>query len=345
MGKEKFVHGPVAVGECSVCHVSEGKHKFKPIIEMGKLCYQCHERADTHQVVHPPVKEGKCFKCHDPHQSPNKFQLRAPGEKLCFRCHDKAIVGGKFMHGPVAAGSCSTCHFMHQGDFPKLLMAKGNDVCFSCHTDKIEAFKGKKHVHEPVRESCVACHNPHSANYRYNFKADGLEDLCFTCHTEKRKEVGEATVKHKGLGTERKCLACHDPHVSDHPKQLVKQPADLCLGCHDRTYNSANGRLANMKELLATNSQHHGPIKEKDCSSCHNSHGSKNFRILRENFPPLFYAGYNPDNYKLCFMCHENSLASEKSTTTMTGFRNAGGRCLPGCHKMFGYDRNNPVQN
>jgi predicted CXXCH cytochrome family protein len=120
--------------------------------------------------------------------------------------------------------------------------------------------------------------------------------------------------------------------------------------------------------------------------------------MLRENFPAKFYAGYNPDNYKLCFMCHEKSLASDEKTTTLTAFRNGnqnlhfvhvnktvkgrtcrachdahatnnprhirdsvpfnawrlpvgfekntgGGSCLPGCHKMYSYDRNHAVKN
>jgi len=44
LGKDKFVHGPVAVGECKVCHKPIAKHKFKPIKKVSKLCYQCHTR-------------------------------------------------------------------------------------------------------------------------------------------------------------------------------------------------------------------------------------------------------------------------------------------------------------
>lgn len=323
MGKEKFVHGPVAVGECTSCHKQLKKHKFEPIADVGKLCDDCHEKLTTQKVVHAPVKQGKCIMCHDPHQSPFKFQLRAAGGDLCFRCHDKkTIVGGKFVHGPVAVGSCSTCHTMHQSQFPKLLLAQGNEVCFNCHTDKAEAFKGKKYVHAPVQEACVNCHSPHSGNFRYNFAAEGNRDLCFTCHSDKEQDIKEATVPHKGLNTEKKCLACHDPHVSNYVKQLVKQPAELCMDCHDREYNGQNGKTANMKALLANNSDHHGPIKQNDCSSCHNTHGSKNFRMLREPFPQLFYAAYSQDNYKLCFMCHEKNIANDELTTTMTSFRN-----------------------
>ena len=278
------------------------------------------------------------------------------------------------------------------------MAATGNDLCFTCHTDKKDAFQGSKYSHAPAKESCIICHNPHGGSFRYNLQAEGEQGLCFSCHASKEKEIADASVKHKGLETGRKCLACHDPHVAKYPKQLRDQPANLCMTCHDREYTGASGRTANMKEYLEKNTDHHGPVRDNDCSGCHNTHGSNNFRILRENFPPLFYAGYNAANYRLCFMCHEQTLASEENSTTVTGFRNGqqnlhfvhvnkadrgrtcrachdahatnnprhirdavpfgswklpvgftktatGGSCLPGCHKLYGYDRNNPVKN
>lgn len=330
-GKEAFVHGPVASGDCILCHIQTRKHKFEPIADAGKLCLECHERLDTEKVVHQPVREGKCTQCHDPHQSPNRFMLRGAGADLCYRCHDRALAGGKYVHGPVAAGSCSTCHDVHQSEFPRMLLAEGNEVCFACHSDKAEAIKARKFIHAPVEEACVNCHNPHSSPFRYNLPADGSRDLCYTCHAEKAAQIAGATVRHGALNTERKCLRCHDPHASDYVKQLPQAPADLCLGCHDREYTKSTGKVANMKELLSLNVIHHGPIKQKDCSGCHNAHGSKNFRMLREYFPEAFYAGYNPDNYKLCFMCHEQSLASEEKTMTLTGFRD-GDRNLHAVH-------------
>jgi predicted CXXCH cytochrome family protein len=322
MGKASFVHGPVAVGECAACHKQKKKHKFEPISDVAKLCYECHEELNKQKVVHAPVKAGKCTGCHDPHQSPNKFQLRASGSGLCFRCHDKAIAEGAFVHGPAAVGGCAACHNPHQSENPKLLPAAGNQVCFACHADKAEAFKGRKFVHAPVRDACVNCHSPHKGGHRYNLSAEADRDLCFTCHPDKEKDIKEATVPHKGLDTPRKCLACHDPHVSDYVKQLVSEPAQLCLGCHDRQYGGQNGGVANMKEFLEGNTDHHGPIRQNDCSSCHNTHGSGNFRMLREFFPRLFYAGYSRDNYRLCFMCHEQTLADDEKTATLTKFRN-----------------------
>ena len=325
MGTEKYVHGPAAVGDCTFCHQQIGKHSFKPIKNVGELCYQCHNREDGAKHVHPPVKEGNCTGCHDPHQSPNKFQLRAAGEELCFLCHKKfEIVGGQFVHSPVEEGGCNSCHNPHGSDFPKMLMAEGNDVCFSCHSDKEEESKTKKHTHSPVADSCLNCHSPHSTNHEYNLMGDANQELCFMCHDDKQEEIKNDKVTHKGLNTKQKCLACHDPHYSDNVKQLIKPPMDLCLSCHSQAYTNAQGEqtTANMAEILKNNKYKHGPILEKDCTACHNPHGSDNFRILKAYFPPVFYSPYDPKNYALCFMCHENDLASTPTTKTITGFRN-----------------------
>lgn len=332
VGKEKYVHGPAATGDCVYCHEVLGEKRrgsksncvydFKPIADVTAQCYKCHDRVDLGKKVHAPIKESKCTGCHDPHQSPYEFQLRGAGSELCFNCHKKAMVAKKYVHGPVAVGGCSVCHNPHTSDFPKLLKATGNDVCYACHTDKVEAFQGKKFIHKPVKESCIKCHDPHAGDYEFNFAKSGLEGLCFECHADKKEYLEKITVKHGGLETEKRCIVCHDPHVSNYVKQLVAQPVDLCNSCHDREYVKGNYKVINTKELLENNKIHHGPIKEKDCSACHNTHGSKNFRMLRAYFPQVFYSGYNVENYAVCFMCHENTLAQDPETDKLTGFRN-----------------------
>jgi len=324
MGKEKYVHGPVSVGECTVCHKPTADHKFKAIMNVGKLCNDCHDKEYTGKVIHSPVQKGECSGCHDPHQSPYQFMLRSGGADLCLMCHDKEFAEGKFVHGPVAVGGCSVCHSPHESDYPKLLMATGNDACFSCHADKADAFQEKKYMHSPVEEGCILCHSPHSGAFQYMLSADGKKDLCFSCHEDMQKLTEEVGVMHGGLDTEKKCLSCHDPHVADYPNHLIMEPADLCLSCHDRDYLGADGkvRVANMKAILQQNKNHHGPVRQKDCSACHSPHGSDNVQVLREYFPKLFYAPYREGYYKLCFGCHEQTIAKDEFTSTLTNFRN-----------------------
>ncbi len=64
----KYVHGPVAVGDCGYCHIQTGKHSFKPVAEGAGLCGSCHD-----------IKvKANCGSCHDPHGSDREFQLK-PG--------------------------------------------------------------------------------------------------------------------------------------------------------------------------------------------------------------------------------------------------------------------------
>ena len=107
MGKGKYVHGPVSVLQCTICHVPTAEHAFKPMENEDKLCNQCHDKEFTGEVTHPPVKERKCTKCHDPHQSPNQFMLLSEGSWMIpkvWRCtldilnrilYDKTVDCGK----------------------------------------------------------------------------------------------------------------------------------------------------------------------------------------------------------------------------------------------------------
>jgi predicted CXXCH cytochrome family protein len=78
MGKDKFVHGPVASGDCTFCHKQDKKdqHTFQPIKNIEALCYECHDKSNTGFIGHKPVVKGKCTGCHDPHQSAKQFQLK-----------------------------------------------------------------------------------------------------------------------------------------------------------------------------------------------------------------------------------------------------------------------------
>lgn len=327
--KTKYVHGPVAAGECEICHGESPKHmmkpkkyKFKEITEVSKICYECHDEFPARKLTHSPVEEGDCLACHSPHGSPYKFQLLAKGGELCFNCHDEELVGEKFVHGPAAVGGCVACHEPHTADYNKNLRAEGPSLCYMCHTDKAEAVGKSEFVHKPVSENCVSCHNPHSAPKKFMLPAEAPK-LCLDCHKDKEEQINAATVKHGAVQTDRTCLNCHDAHMSSIAKNLLMEPLDLCLSCHDREYKQKGGKsVMDMKKWLAENTDHHGPIKQKDCSGCHDPHGSVNFRILRNPYPPTFYKAFKTENYNLCFGCHEKTIVLNPETTKLTNFRN-----------------------
>ncbi len=352
----KFLHGPVSAGECTICHGESPKHQenpetyaFKKIENTSETCYACHEKFQANEFVHSPVEEGECTTCHDPHGSPNKFQLLASGGDLCFNCHDNDLIAGEYIHGPAAVGGCVACHDPHTADYAKNLKAEGPDLCYTCHRDKKNAINSGEYVHMPVTEDCTSCHNPHSSPEKFMLHAE-VPTLCLDCHDDQKEKIDAATVKHGALETDRACLNCHDSHMSNIAKNLTMEPMDLCMSCHNRVYEKENGRdIANMEKWLTENTEHHGPIKQKDCSGCHNPHGSENFRILRNPYPETFYMPFAEDNYSLCFSCHEKTLVLEPETTKLTNFRNGNqnlhfthvnkplkGRTCRACHETHG---------
>lgn len=84
---KKYVHGPVAVGSCTVCHDPHGQTNPALLVRSGEdLCFQCHtaERALRHLIVQGTedksfLREKGCGFCHDPHGSDRRFLLRIPG--------------------------------------------------------------------------------------------------------------------------------------------------------------------------------------------------------------------------------------------------------------------------
>jgi predicted CXXCH cytochrome family protein len=324
LGKAKFVHGPVAVAACAPCHelLPGEKHKFKPIQNAEALCIKCHEPMKKKAVVHAPVAKGQCTLCHDAHQSNYQYQLKkGPVAELCFSCHDRAMMKKKYAHSPAGEGDCGACHRPHSADKPKLLVQSGNDLCFECHSNVKDDLASAKKIHKPVVEGCVQCHSPHSNDGPFMLSKE-VPDQCLNCHKDMREHLSKALVKHKALDMDKKCVNCHSPHGAQFVMQLVDEPMRLCLRCHDRAIQTqSSGTLADMKDLFAKNKDWHGPIREKDCSGCHDVHGSANFRILRQSYPQEFYTSFSQEQFELCFACHQPSLVQDPATTTLTGFR------------------------
>jgi predicted CXXCH cytochrome family protein len=81
---EKFVHGPVAIGSCTVCHDPHGQTNPAFLVRAGEdLCFQCHAEGDVlrHLVGKGAgggafLRDKGCTYCHDPHQAELKFLLR-----------------------------------------------------------------------------------------------------------------------------------------------------------------------------------------------------------------------------------------------------------------------------
>jgi predicted CXXCH cytochrome family protein len=232
-----------------------------------------------------------------------------------------ASVKAAWQHSPYANGDCSICHARNDRKNPGPVTTQGNELCFGCH-EEFSGLMSAKHTHKPAVQACLTCHNPHDSMQRKLLNAD-IFDQCTSCHVGIKETVAHATTKHGALTQGKKCLSCHNPHASNVEKLLTALPYDQCVACHSQEgLKDDNGvLLTNFKKLLDANKVQHSPVESKDCSACHEVHGSTNFRLLVADYPAKFYAPYAPENYALCFGCHNDKVAAEPQTTTLTNFR------------------------
>jgi predicted CXXCH cytochrome family protein len=322
----KVMHRPTAQKQCLECHEYDdpAQHTFNLVVEADELCWECHDEPDK-DVVHEPVDEGKCTECHDPHGSDYPAMLpKGLSDGFCFDCHDDlTFMDKKFVHGPVAAQACTACHHPHQSDYEHLLRNSPTKLCLGCHFADLAAEDKSVHRHEAiVKDGCARCHDPHASDFRYQLNAQPPQ-LCWECHDDVKASLDKAAVVHGPVVAAGGCGSCHDPHYSTFPSLLLEPQPRLCLTCHDKPVKATDGHtLANLSEVLKENPNRHGPVRDGKCAACHQPHASEYFRLLAESYPPKFYARYDPDQYELCFDCHDEDLADDESGTDVTNFRN-----------------------
>ncbi len=152
-----FVHGPLKVGGCNLCHNPHGDDYRYQLWADGSLdlCLACHSDMEALfdlrkplPFVHGIIKGQGCVACHDPHATDNQFLLRKPINELCVGCHTKLAgikrghpVGGHPLEGPTERRrkdrklTCTSCHDPHGSKFRKLLVGdtRGGNVCTICH--------------------------------------------------------------------------------------------------------------------------------------------------------------------------------------------------------------------
>ena len=321
-----------------------------PATVVPGTCLQCHGALTKQATVHVPAADD-CLTCHTQQGKEHRFTLAAPGAALCTTCHEVITPSDKFVHGPVAAGDCLTCHDPHSAPNPKLLRAKGSALCETCHVEIKAKLAESRFQHAPVREDCAKCHNPHGSPFKYQLRAEGAS-LCVSCHKDLARGIAAAAVKHDAVTMDRQCLNCHEAHAANVRPQLRSATMPLCLKCHDREVAAPGGTLRNIKAWLDTNPVAHGPIRQQDCVACHKPHASEHFRLLKQDYPSKFYSPFDPQNYALCFGCHQPDLAKVERTTTVTGFRDGDrnlhflhvnrpekGRTCRSCHEVHASTR------
>lgn len=171
----------------------------------AETCDSCHSdvvkrhRLSTHYGTMGPgkpgamqadMKEEACESCHGPGslhaEEGNPKLITKTSTEACFACHadQRAKFNLQFNH-PVLEGrvSCADCHEIHAPVTHmsgRASLQRPNETCFKCHKE----FKGPYvFEHEPMRENCQVCHEPHGGVYEKLLVAD-QSSLCLRCHWE-----------------------------------------------------------------------------------------------------------------------------------------------------------------
>jgi len=324
-----FLHGPMFVNACDACHVlaDPETHRYELAREPEQLCVFCHETAfpmdSSFQTIHEPYQSGSCLPCHNPHggEGPSLLKSENHGD-LCMSCHEDFIGTRDVVHSPVWSGACNTCHQPHVSDGPMLLQFDGRDMCLRCHESLETEIASARVVHEPVLNDCQICHDPHASD-NVSMLLDKPMGLCVGCHHYIHDTIENSTTAHGSIFTERSCLNCHSPHASDHSWLLKDNIDALCFQCHNTEIELDDGtRIANIKETIESGASLHSPVTDGNCTACHDVHGGKNPRLLVRNYTDELYAPFDLELYALCFGCHDQSLVTNKQSTTVTQFRN-----------------------
>jgi predicted CXXCH cytochrome family protein len=209
-----WVHGPVALGECGLCHLP---HRSliaglltKPVPD---LCLSCHlVLGIPDRPYHRPAATGQiraCTDCHDPHMAGNRLLL-SDARSLARRKSRGAIAS---THKPFDQHKCTVCHVAGRQNE---IVEKLDAVCVSCH-EKVpaEAVAAPGKLHEAVRTGhCVNCHDPHKSPRPHLVRTTG-ERMCFSCH----KLADIAKPNHPATAS-ADCSICHAGHKSDRPHLL-----------------------------------------------------------------------------------------------------------------------------
>lgn len=142
-------------------------------------------------------------------------------------------------------------------------------------------------------------------------------DRCYQCHSAEfilEGEKGRAfSVKDHKVYDGITCVACHDPHNSEHSYQLRKDEQSLCISCHTSglaeggTYATGATARHAMKEMLygygaigVTPTK--GAHSDAKCVDCHMSEANHMMKLI---YPSDVFD--TPNRKDSCTACHTSS--------------------------------------
>ena len=161
----------------------------------------------------------------------------------------------------------------------------GADTCIVCHEGPGTGIDKSKHgfkanARTPMaQQGCESCHGPGAAHAADPANVKPLQfakaataeanAACTTCHDRAKHALWDGSQHDQRNVT---CISCHSVHSGKSPTGLLKAASEpaLCATCHAPI----------VKKLNRFN---HMPVREgkMQCSSCHNTHGSTNVKLLK----------------------------------------------------------------
>jgi DmsE family decaheme c-type cytochrome len=262
-----------SAADCETCHSSTVGPAFQRTRHAGlsQSCATCHVNVAEH------VKAQMAGETNGPVPSVKK-QPAAAINATCLTCHEngKQSSFAASMHARRNV-ACTSCHSVHsyKSKVAQLKTARDPETCFTCHQSM--RAKSLRTSHHPVREgkmSCASCHNPHDGLTDKMTLRATVNETCYTCHAEKR---GPFLYEHAPV--RENCVACHDPHGSNHERLLVAKQPFLCQRCHFSGHGITADNLSSLEGLpvapAGTTVARSTRNTERGCKQCHlNIHGS-----------------------------------------------------------------------
>ena len=85
--KHKYLHGPLTVGQCTVCHapLPGDQHKFKLVETEAKLCLTCHKRRGHHgrRCCTTQLRRESAWDAMIRTDRKNQYQVRKSPQSSC----------------------------------------------------------------------------------------------------------------------------------------------------------------------------------------------------------------------------------------------------------------------
>jgi predicted CXXCH cytochrome family protein len=264
---EKVPTGYAGSSACQTCHPeiyeawTSSKHAgaFKPEQEASRTCNTCHSTGLSSANQVPIEMNVGCEACH------------GPGEEHISSEGDIKLFNGN------SADICGRCHNGNQS---------GDDITWMAEYSpwkKLSDIKGLKLIPVSPDKTPPFSKEIHpSLTYNMWLASGHAKTPDRTIGINGKKWEGPIT-----------CTACHNPHFSGNPSQLVMKAEDLCKSCH---LQGAVLKGFGAKGIEETRSLH----TAAPCVSCHMTEKNHLMKMLRPDDPAL------PESrLDSCSACHE----------------------------------------